>query len=77
MALLKTVSTPQIANEKSIEKTATNIINFCASGNGVQVTLFLSSSNDSFTYVIKLAIVIFNVISGLQLDFYEINFFKF
>jgi len=47
MTLLKTVSTPQIARENMIEKTATNMVKLCASGHAGQVTLFFNSSKDS------------------------------
>ncbi len=46
------VSTPQVANEKRIENTATMTIRLVASARLGRVTLFLNSSTDSFIYVI-------------------------
>jgi len=54
----KTVSTPHIANENIIEKTATSTVRLCPSAQVGQLTLFLSSPNDSFTYSTIPAIVL-------------------
>tara|TARA_R110000782_G_scaffold94053_1_gene177704 strand:- start:339 stop:632 length:294 start_codon:yes stop_codon:yes gene_type:complete len=51
ITLLKTVSTPQVANAKRIENTATITIKFDDSAREGRVTLFLNSSTDSFIYV--------------------------
>ena len=49
--LLKTVSNPQIINEKIIENTATKTVKFNPSLKLGQLTWDLSSSKDSFTYL--------------------------
>lgn len=46
-ASAKNSSTPQVANENNIEKTATTIVRRCTSAHSGQVTFSLNSSNAS------------------------------